>query len=259
MTPSLHVEALEGGIRAFTLDRPDRKNALDDGLLNALAAALEAAASEHVRALLFRGRGGAFCSGSDLGALPEVEPGGPLPDDRVMEVLGKVPAHPAPSVALVEGPAFGAGCDLAMGCDFRIAAPSAVFCLPPARLGIVYSEEGLARVARVIGLQRARLMFLTGRRIDAQTALAWGLVDELATSAEDAEAKAMALCRQLAGNAPLAVRGMRRAFRFLDRAVLTDEERASLREARYEAFASSDAREGREAFHEKRPPVFSGR
>ncbi len=255
----LRVEDLEGGIRVLTLDRPDRKNAIDEGLLDRLAAALDPQGSSHVRALLFRGAGGAFSSGSDLVTLPHLEEGGPLPDDRVQEVLARVPAHPAPSVALVEGPAFGAGCDLASACDFRIAAPTAVFCMPPARLGIVYAEEGLSRLAGVVGLQRARTMFLTGRRVDATTAQAWGLVDELAENVEDAEARALALCRQLAENAPLAVQGMRQAMGLIGRVALSDEERLHLRALRAEAFGSDDAREGRAAFQQKRPPRFTGR
>jgi enoyl-CoA hydratase/carnithine racemase len=255
----LRVEELDGGIRVLTLDRSTRRNALDARTLEALAEALAPQRAGNVRVLLLQGAQAAFCSGYDLGELSGPGDDGTLPDDRLGEVLALLPAFPAPSVALVDGPAFGAGCELAASCDFRVGAPSALFCLPPAKLGIVYAEEGMAKVARIVGLQRARLMFLTGRRIDANTAAAWGLLDEVGTDAPDAQARAVTLCRELAANAPLAVRGMRGALALLARSPLDESERERLRQTRREAFSSRDAQEGRASFLDKRPPAFEGR
>jgi enoyl-CoA hydratase/carnithine racemase len=215
-----------------------------------------ASASGRVRALLVQGEGGTFCSGYDLNLLSAPTEGG-LPDDALMACLSRLEAFPVPSVALVQGAAFGAGFDLAASCDFRVGAEDAVFCMPPARLGIVYSPEGVARAARLVGVARAKSLFLTGRRLSAGEARDWGLLDE-SHPVPEAEERALALCRTLASQAPLAVAGMKESFGLLSRAGLSAEERAHLREVRARSFASEDAKEGRAAFLEKRAPRFRG-
>ncbi|MBN1207565.1 MAG: enoyl-CoA hydratase/isomerase family protein [Myxococcaceae bacterium] len=256
MRPTVEVEDREGGLRVLTLSNPARKNALDDRLLGLLDAALSP--PPHVRALLVRGAGGTFCSGYDLTNLGPPAPDGRLPDDALMALLSRLERHPVPSVALVQGAAFGAGFDLACACDFRVGAPDTVFCMPAARLGLVYSVEGMARAARLVGLARARTLFLTARKLDGETALAWGMLDEC-VPAEGAEARALELCRTLASHAPLAVAGMKEVFGLLGRPPLAEQERARARALRAAAFGSEDAREGRAAFLEKRPPRFQGR
>jgi len=258
LPPTLEVQDLEGGVRVLTLVRPARRNALDDALIAQLHAALAPEACAGARALLVRGHGGTFCSGYDLAGLGAPAPGGPLPDDALMETLARLERHPLPSVALVQGAAFGAGCDLAAACDFRVGSEDAVFCLPPARLGVVYAEAGISRMTRLVGAARAKHLFLTARRLEAPTALAWGLLDECHPAAE-AEAHARALCALLAQGAPLAVAGMKETFRLLARPGLAAPDAERLRLLRAEAFGSEDAREGRAAFLEKRPPRFSGR
>jgi enoyl-CoA hydratase/carnithine racemase len=253
---ALHVEDREDGVRVLTLSHPARRNALDDGQVARLEQALSSAPGK-ARAVLIRGEGGAFCSGYDLNLLA-APAGERLPDDPLMACLARLESLPLPSVALVQGAAFGAGFDLAVACDFRVGADDALFSMPPARLGIVYAPQGLMRAARLVGVARAKNLFLTGRRLDAQEALAWGLLDEC-LAGDKAEARALALCRTLAAQAPLAVAGMKEAFGLLSRASLSSEEQAHLREVRARAFASEDAREGRAAFLEKRAPRFLGR
>ena len=256
MHPStLLVEDRDEGVRVLTLSNPARRNALDDGQVARLDEAL-ASAPGKVRAVLLRGAGGTFCSGYDLNALgaPTEER---LPDDALMECLARLESLPLPSVALVQGWAFGAGFDLSASCDFRIGSEEAVFCMPPARLGIVYSPDGLMRAARLVGVARAKNLFLTGRRLDAKEALAWGLLDECLPAA-DAEARALEQCRTLAAQAPLAVAGMKESFGLLARASLGPAEQQRLRGLRAAAFGSEDAKEGRASFLEKRPPRFTG-
>jgi enoyl-CoA hydratase/carnithine racemase len=256
------------GVRVLTLANPAKRNALD---VQMLAQLQEALAAPGARALLLRGDDASFCAGYDLEALGQVAEGVALPDELLCEVLDQLEAHPAPSVALVRKAAFGAGCELAAACDFRVGALDAVFCLPPARLGIVYAPEGLARLARVVGWPRAKLLFLTGRKIDAEEAHRMGLLDELATAdvvpagseadspfAPDADALAEALAAELATGAPLAVAGMKRGFSLLAKCALSEAESAELLSLRRAAFNSEDAREGRAAFLEKRSPHFSG-
>jgi enoyl-CoA hydratase len=257
--PSLRVEDLPGGVRVLTLARPARRNALDDALVAQLHAALAPEACTGVRALLLRGDAGTFCSGYDLTGLGPPAPGGGLPDDALMEALARLESHPLPSVALVQGAAFGAGFDLAAACDFRVGSADALFSMPPARLGVVYAAAGISRVTRLVGLTRAKALFLTGRRLDGPTALAWGLLDECHPDGASAEAAALALCEVLAAGAPLAIAGMKETFGLLARTHLAPQEAEHLRQLRSEAFGSEDAREGRAAFLEKRRPVFRGR
>ncbi|ATB27809.1 enoyl-CoA hydratase/isomerase family protein [Melittangium boletus] len=251
---SLRVDVEDEGVLVLTLSNPARRNALDDDQVARLDAAL-AAAPGQARAVLIRGEGGTFCSGFDLNLL-SVPSGERLPDDALMACLARLEALSLPTVALVRGAAFGAGFDLAAACDFRVGGEDALFSMPPARLGIVYSPDGLLRVARLVGVARAKILFLSGRRLDAREALAWGLLDECLP---DAETRAMELCRTLAAQAPLAIAGMKESFRLLTRPALSEEERAWSREVRARAFASEDAREGRAAFLEKRTPRFRGR
>ena len=165
-------------------------------------------------------------------------------------------AHPAPSVAVVHGAAFGAGCELACACDFRVGTPDTVLCMPPVRLGVVYAPDGVWRVARLAGVQRARWMFLTAAEVGTTEALAWGLLD-LVT--DDAPARAHALAVTLALGAPLAMTGLRRTLRAIGRAPIDPAEREELEALRAEAFASEDAVEARTAMREKRPPRWKGR
>ncbi|MET0403418.1 MAG: enoyl-CoA hydratase-related protein [Cystobacter sp.] len=251
----LRVEEGGEGVLVLTLSNPARRNALDDHLVALLDEAL-ASAPGRARAVLLQGEAGAFSSGYDLNLL-SAPSGGRLPDDALMACLSRLETLPLPSVALVRGAAFGAGFDLATACDFRVGGEDALFSMPPARLGIVYSAEGMMRATRLVGAGRAKNLFLTGRRLEAREALAWGLLDECHPGAE-ADARALALTRTLAAQAPLAVAGMKQTFRWLSRPVLSEAEQRELRELRTRAFASEDAREGRAAFLEKRPPRFRG-
>lgn len=252
MAAQLLVEPSPSGLLTLTLSNPTRRNALDDGLVSQLEVAL--AAHPAAKVLLIQGEGTAFSAGYDLGALAALGPDAPLPDVRLGEVFDLLERHPAPSVALVRGPAYGAGFELACACDFRVADASAVFCAPPAKLGIVYAPKGLMRVAKVVGWQATRVLFLTARQVDAAQALALGLVEGVG-----GEAEAQALCATLLTMAPLAVAGMRSALNALTRGELDAAATARLEALRREAFLSSDAAEGRAAMLEKRPPRFQGR
>lgn len=249
---SLSSEELGGGVRALTLSSVGRRNAIDEETLDALERAV--AEGKGVRCWLLKGAHGHFCSGYDLNALKSLEAHEPMPDERIGKVFDALAEHPAPSVAYVEGSAYGAGFELACACDFRLGHASAVFCAPPAKLGIVYAPKGIRRVARVVGLGRARSMFLSGRKVEASEAKAMGLIDELAD-----EERAVAFCGELAGLAPLAVAGMKRVLKTLEGEPTSREELAEIDALRRQSFSSEDAKEGRAALLEKRAPKFTGR
>ncbi|MEN9797568.1 MAG: hypothetical protein RL653_1264 [Pseudomonadota bacterium] len=258
MPAALLVEDV-GPVRVLTLSHPERRNALTPSLLDELAAVYGPGGSPGVRAFVLRGAGDkAFCSGYDLDALaPAGE--GELPDDAIQRTLGLLEAHPAPTVACVAGAAYGAGFELATACDVRVAAASARFCLPPARLGVIYAPEGLARLAALVGMGQARRLALASCVVDAPEALSIGLVEQLVPAGQPPDAVALQLAEALAAGAPLAVSGMRQVFAALGRGRLEEAESTRLRALRRAAFNSEDVREGRAAFLEKRPPAFKGR
>jgi enoyl-CoA hydratase/carnithine racemase len=209
------------------------------------------------------GANGMFSSGYDIGDIP---------DDVFAVEAERLVAHPftsaldaldatdLPTVAALPGHTIGGGLELALGCDLRVAAEGIMLGMPPAKLGLVYSHTGLRRFIQAVGAPRTRELFLLGRNVDAPTALAWGLVSRVAADGAVQDV-ALDLAAELAGNAPLSVRGNKRVLRALlaaDQRLDTDVEREliALREA---CFASEDMREGVRAFAAKRPARWQGR
>jgi enoyl-CoA hydratase len=250
-----------GSVRVLSLDNRAKHNALDFRALEELEQACEAAGADGVRCLLLRGEGSeAFSAGFDLDEMAGTSRRGDRPDEAVERAADALDAVPCPTIAFLNGLAFGGGFELAVTCDLRVARAGVKLAMTPARLGVVYPEGGLRRFADLAGAARTRELFFTGRTIDAETALAWGLVNRV-FAAEHAEAEALALGEEIARNAPLAVRGMKRILRLLEGAherSLSDAERAEIAELRRRAFESEDLAEGRRAWQEKRPPRFRG-
>ncbi|MGO8969616.1 MAG: enoyl-CoA hydratase/isomerase family protein [Myxococcaceae bacterium] len=250
---AIRCEDLPSAIRVVTLLRPTSRNALTPRMLVSLEQAFAPAAG--IRALVVEGEGKAFCSGYDLDCLEEDSVAGRAPDGALQQVFRLLEEAPFPSVAVVQGAAFGAGCELACACDFRVGSPDAVFCLPALKLGIVYAPDGLWRLAQLVGTQRTREMLLTGRTVSTETAMRWGLLDRVEP---DVVAAGRAFAEELAATAPLAMAGTRLALSRLERSPLTEGDRFELEKVRAQAFASQDAAEGRAAVRERRPPRFRG-
>ena len=250
-----------GSVRVITLDNSLKRNALDFASLTELTAACAAAARDGVRCLVFRGaEDKAFCSGFDIEAIPVGPQEGDRPDLAVERTMEAVEAVPCPTIAFLNGSAFGAGAELAATCDLRVARPGVAIGMPPAKLGVVYAPAGLRRFLHLVGPSRAREMFFTGRPVEADEALAIGLVDRV-VPVDEAEEASLALAGEIAANAPLAVQGMKRILRLLDAAAergFTDAERDEIALLRRRAFESDDVREGREAFLVRRPARFRG-
>lgn len=182
------------------LDRPHRANAYDRATLERLSAAL----SDRKQPVLVVGSmgDGAFCAGADL-----KEVGHAAPEDALdlfsQKVFAQLAAFPGVTIAAVGGPAVAGGCELALACDLRIAGPKARFQLPETALGLIPAAGGCSRLPTLIGVGRAKEMVLLGRSIDGPTALAWGLVNQLA---DDPLAAAEDMASQLAQRDPLALR-----------------------------------------------------
>ena len=166
---------------------------------------------------------------------------------------------PWPVIAMVNGVAFGAGCELTMCCDIRIGVQVARMGMPPAKLGIVYPWKGLHRFIQAIGLNRTREMFFTGRTYKGERLRELGLLDYLVPD-DEIESFTLQMAEEIAANAPLAIKGTKRIINLLLRSERRDEsilaEAESLTEA---AFLSEDAKEGQLAFLEKRKPRFKGK
>lgn len=247
--------------RVLTIHNPSKRNALDFQALDELERACERAARDGVRCVVLRGAGDeAFSSGFDLAEMARTSSRGERPDEAVERAAEVLAAVPCPTIAFLNGFAFGGGFELAVTCDLRVARAGVKVAMTPAKLGVVYPEGGLRRFADLVGAARARELFFTGRAIDAEAALAWGLVNRVAPAAS-AEAEALALAAEIAGNAPLAVRGMKRILRLLEgthERNLSGEERAEIATLRRRAFESADLVEGRRAWEERRAPRFRG-
>lgn len=244
------------GVTQLTISNPAKRGALDAPLLNAL---VETLSSIDARCVLLTGEGRAFCAGYDIGALTSegYDDSGGHP---FQSALAAVADYPYPVVAALNGYAIGGGLELAATCDLRIAAAGVQLGMPPAKLGVVYNHGGINRFVTAIGAARTRELFLTGRRIDAETAERWGLVNEV-VPADALAHDALALAVEIAANAPLSLRGNKAAIAAVAASAGALDERtaAALDAARREAFLSDDLREGLAAFAEKRPPVWRGR
>jgi enoyl-CoA hydratase/carnithine racemase len=167
--------------------------------------------------------------------------------------------HPYPVLAAINGHCLGGGLELAVRCDLRLAARSALLGMPPAKLGLIYSHTGLQRFIDVIGVARTRELFLTGRNLSAPRGVAIGLVHDV-TPDEDLATSAVELAAEVAGNAPLSLLGNKRAIETLNSFPrLTPEQERELIELRRSCFESEDFREGIRAFAEKRKPKWRGR
>lgn len=235
----------DGQVTVVTIDRPDRRNALDADACEALVAALAAAEDGGARVVVLAGAGGNFCAGADLSAVPTA---GFL--DSLRRLLDTVVDLPLPVVAAVDGVALGAGLQLAVACDLRVAAPDCRFGVPAAKLGLVMDHASVQRVALLAGHGPARAMLLAAEEIDGATAVRLGLAQR--TGGLD---EAMAWAEGIAALAPLTVAAHKLAINRLE-AGLADPE---VDEARRRAWASADLTEGVAAFAERRPPRFEGR
>ena len=260
MAGTVTSEAPAEGVLRLSFDNADKRGALDHAILDSITEAVEQA---EARAIIITGSGDFFSSGYDIGHLPAesfAEDAEKLVAHPFTNALEALDATNLPTVCAVNGPAIGGGLELALSCDRRVSVDSAKFGMPPAKLGLVYSHTGMRRFIDAIGVPRTRELFLVGRRIDAATALQWGLVNDLAPAAE-LEARALSLASELAGNAPLSVSGNKRVIRELLKAQgeLASDVEAELIALREASFASEDMREGIVAFGEKRPPRWQGK
>ena len=246
--------AVEGNVGVLTVNRPAALNALNDQVIRELNEALDTIDLDTVRCLVVTGEGQkAFVAGADIGQMSgltkaEGEAFGKLGNDvfRKLEIL------PIPTIAAVCGFALGGGCELAMSCDIRLCSDTAVFGQPEVGLGITPGFGGTQRMARLIGMGRAKELLYTARKVKAPEALAIGLVQGV-YPVEQLMEEALKMAARIAGNAPIAVRATKKAVNDglqvdMDRAIEIEEQLFG------SCFETEDQKNAMGAFLEKRKP-----
>jgi enoyl-CoA hydratase/carnithine racemase len=245
------------GLRIWTVQRPQARNAVNAELAALLEQALsEAEADGELRALVLTASGDTFISGADLKFLRAAAPEARLAQDaRVLALTQRLEALPVPVIAALNGAAIGGGTEIALACDLRIAEPQVSFTFKHAAMGVTPGWGGLARLARTVGRGAAARALFTAQPVSAQEALRIGLIDELADAGQARE-RALELARAIAANSPSTVRALKQMLRaaYGDGLPLAEEQRVF-----QESTRSPDHAEALAAFFEKRPARFGGR
>lgn len=244
----------QDGVGLIELNRPRELNALNRTMVEEIGAVChDFAWDPEVRVAVITGDKH-FAAGADIGNMVNMTP---EEADRFSfrHVMAGIENMPKPVLAAINGYALGGGLELALACDLRIASPSASFGLPEIKLGIFPGAGGTIRLPRLIGPGRAKMMIYTGKTINAEKALNWGLIDGIE---DDPLAVALQLADELKRRAPIALKLAKKCINMaFDVDVSSGIEQEAL--AWQCTFATDDQTEGMQAFIEKRPPVFRGK
>jgi enoyl-CoA hydratase len=234
-------------VMTIKLQRPERRNALNSQLVDELREAIQKVGDDgSTRVIVLTGQGTVFCAGADLSgdAFAADYP------DRLIELHKVIDAAPIPVIAAINGPAIGAGLQLAMRCDLRVVAPDSFFQFPTSKYGLALDNWSIRRLSSLVGHGRARAMLLTAEKLTAEVALLTGMANRIGTL-EDAQAWAA----EIAGLAPLAIQ---HAKRVLNDDGSMEEQWPEHKELFDRAWGSQDVIEAQVARVEKRPPRFQG-
>lgn len=238
--------ARDGAVAVVTLNRPERRNAVDGRTCVALAEEIGSlAADPRTRVIILTGAGGHFCAGADLTGVEDESFA-----TRLRRALETITTVPVPVIAAVDGAALGAGTQLAVACDLRVATPDARFGIPAAKLGLMVDQWTVQRLSLLAGHGPARMMLLAAEQVDGETALRQGLVQK-----QGGLDVAVAWAEQIATLAPLTIAGHKLSLNRLEPPTNLDQE---VREAFTRAWQSEDLAEGMAAFRERRTPEFRG-
>ena len=249
-----------GEIAKITLNRPDKRNAINTQMISELQTALDAIEKSHSRVVIVTGAGKAFCAGMDLDMLAAITKQSPAENQedarRIAKMLRRIWSFPRPMIAAVNGAAYAGGCGIATLCDFTLAAPDAKFGYTEVKIGFLPAIVSVF-LTRQIGDKRSRDLLLTGRLIEATEAKEFGMVTEVVPS-EHLMDRALALAADLIAASPSS---LARSKQLLTSAAAAgvdhDLERAILENARIRC--TPDFKEGVASFLEKRKPVWHGK
>jgi methylglutaconyl-CoA hydratase len=249
----------DDGIGIIVLDQPHKSNALSIELLKELQQTLQLyKENQSIHCIIITGNGEkAFCAGADLKERVNMDQSQVREAvSLIKETISMIDKMPQPTIASINGAAFGGGLELALACDLRVASHHAKMGLTETALGIIPGAGGTQRLPRLIGISKAKELIYTARRIDALEALQIGLVNQIA-ELEDLENVSLSIARQIAANAPIAVKEAKKA---IDRGMETDLVHGlQIEEWSYQVtIPTKDRLEGLKAFREKRKPVYTG-
>lgn len=248
-----------GGVAIVTINRPEKRNALNIQTRAEGAAVLDQLrADDSVRVAVITGAGDkAFIAGADIG---EFATRTAIAQREVMldrSLFNAIDGFPKPIIAMVNGYCLGGGCEVALACDIRVASDNASFGQPEINLGIIPGGGGTQRLTRLVGEGRAMEMILSGEIIDAQAALSIGLVNHV-VPADQLRTKTMEIANRIADKSPIALRLAKEAVKLASRSNLDEGLRREV-DLFALCFSSEDKDEGVKAFLEKRKPEFKGR
>lgn len=253
---TIHLGRLDDVV-TLTLDRPERRNALDRAHCQQLATLVQDVTVQGARAIVLAGAGPHFCAGADLTGLE---------DASFAAVLGAaldaLVSTPVPTIAAIQGAALGAGLQLAIACDLRVAEATARFGIPAAKLGLMVDHWTMQRLALTAGYSPARAMLLAAEELDGEAAHRLGFVQRLAREPGSAQETAASWAARIALLAPLTIAGHKLGLNALEQVVRDDAGRPAdeaVQAAFARAWSSDDLAEGMAARNERRPPGFQGR
>ncbi len=247
-------------IGTITLNNAAKRNSLSRALLSEMAAAMHDMHQQKVRVVIIRAEPGVkvWSAGLDVTELPE--PGrDPLAyNDPLEQALRGIQHFPAPVIAMVQGGVWGGACDLVFTCDIAIGDPTATFAMTPAKLGVPYNSTGILHFVNIVGERMAREMFFTAQPVDADRAWHIGILNHL-VPADELETFTYGLAARITENSPLSIEVMKEQLRILSSShPLSPETFERIQGLRRRVYDSQDYCEGKEAFLQKRKPVFKG-
>jgi enoyl-CoA hydratase len=257
--PAVLLASQQGATRILTLNRPQAGNALSVDLAQALEEALnECRRDAALRAIVLTGAGDRFfCTGGDVKRYSTIEDASSLDAifDRIRELLDLIESIDLPVLAAINGYAIGGGLELALACDLRFVAPTALLGFPQSRLGIIPGWNGIERVLRLTGRGTAIRLLMSGERVDARQAREMGLIDFVAEGVVEA---ALRFAGTLESTAPLSLGAVKRVVRET-LAGPPDQARALARKEFARLWFTADHKEAETSFADKRSPKFTGR
>lgn len=248
-------------ICTLVINRPDKRNSLSPALLLRLAEEMELLRNDpSVRVVVLRGAGDqAFCSGYDISQIPTRGIVAPSPVEVLNRALETIELFPYPVIGMLNGHTMGAGFELAATCDLRLASEAALFAVPPARLGALYSPSGTRRFINLLGVTAAKEILFTGKAFNVQRAWEMGFLNRVAPL-KDLPALTYEIAQEISENAPLSVKGAKRIISvLLSYPQIGPEDRTEMDGLIHQCFQSEDLKEGQRAFLERRKPNFQGR
>ena len=251
---------IENSVCTITLNRPEKRNSLTPETLKLLKEEfLRLGGISEIRCVVIRGSGDrAFCSGYDIASISDeeiaIENSHPL-----TEAMQVIKSYPLPLIAMINGHAFGAGLELAVNCDIRVCVADAKLAIPPAKLGVTYHYGGIKQFLNLVGPGFTRELFLAGNSVNAERALEKGLVNHVVRR-DELEEFTYALAGGISENAPLPMISMKKMINIWEEEnSLSRKNEELIKSLLVKVRKSSDAKEGKKAFLEKRKPVFKGK